>query len=70
MKDIWIICNVFRNIKKIKYPDFQAMTRIPMVISCLDLGILVTKSHDHSALRHRINYFSNYNMVYVDLIIL
>ena len=27
MKDIWIICNVFRNIKKIKYSDFQAMTR-------------------------------------------
>ena len=41
-----------------------------MIISCLDSGILVTRSHDHSALRHRINYFSSYNMVYVDLIIL
>ena len=41
-----------------------------MVISCLDSGILVTESHDHSALRHRINYFSSYNMGYVDLIIL
>ena len=41
-----------------------------MVISCLDSGILVAKSHDHSALRHRINYFPSYNMVYVDLIIL
>ena len=41
-----------------------------MVISCLDSGILVTRSHDHSALRHRVNCFSSYNMVYVDLIIL
>ena len=41
-----------------------------MVISCLDSGILVTMSHDHSVLRHRIDYFSSYNMVYVDLIIL
>ena len=28
MKDIRIICNVFRNIKKIKYPDYQAMTHV------------------------------------------
>ena len=40
-----------------------------MVVSCLDSGILVTRSHVHSALRHRINYFSSYNMIYVDLII-
>ena len=41
-----------------------------MVVSCPNLGILVTMSHDHSALRHRIDYFPSYNMVYVDLIIL
>ena len=28
MKDIWFICNVLEN-KKIKYPDFQAMTYSP-----------------------------------------
>ena len=41
-----------------------------MVVSCPNSGILVAKSHDHSALRHRIDYFSSNNMVYVDLIIL
>ena len=41
-----------------------------MVVSCPNSGILVARSHDHSALRHRINYFSSYNIVYVDLIIL
>ena len=29
MKDIRIISNVLENIKKIKYPDFQAMTYSP-----------------------------------------
>ena len=28
MKDIWLICNVLEIYKKIKYPDFQAMTCI------------------------------------------
>ena len=41
-----------------------------MVVSCPNSGILVARSHDHSALGHRINCFSSYNMVYVDLIIL
>ena len=36
MKDIQIICNVLEILKKIKYPDFQAMT-----ISFVSMGLLI-----------------------------